>query len=675
MKKDIDQTVEQLARLRREIEYHNYYYYILDSPIISDQEYDQLFLQLQKLEAAHPELSSINSPTQRVGAESQEKFRKIAHRAPMLGLANAFGADELLAFNQRINNLLKTNSMNFVTELKIDGIAVALTYENSILVRGATRGNGLIGEDILDNLKTIRAIPIKLRNEGAVPRVVEIRGEAYLPIPGFNRINADRAESGENPFANPRNAAAGALRQLDPRVTASRPLKFFAYSISYAEDFKMTSQMQVLNILNSWGFLVNHHHREHESIEEAVRFCKKWEHRRNLLDYEIDGVVVKVNNLDYQNQLGVISRDPRWAISYKFPGQLATTQLLEIKINVGRTGALTPYAVLKPVQLGGVTIRTATLHNEDDVRRKDIREGDMVIVKRAGDVIPQIVGPVQGQKVSRKKEFSYPDNCPSCHSLVTRQSKEAITYCTNRNCPARRVETLKHFVSQGSMDIRGLGLQTIEKLVELKFVQDSADLYLLTEQQLFKLPKFKEKAVANLISAIKESRSQPFSRVLFSLGIPHVGEKVAELLAVKFKDIIHLSSASEEKISQIEGVGPEISGSVQKFFREKSNQRIINKMEAAGLNLRTGHLAGAGRGNFFQKSFVLTGTLKNFTRRKASEFIQNKGGQIGSSLSSKTDFLVVGRSPGSKLKKAERLGIRCISEQDLTRMGNDAPKK
>lgn len=668
VKKDIDRATAQIANLREKIEYHNYRYHVLDDPLIADEKYDRLFRELVDLELQFPELASSDSPTRRVGAEPQERFQKVQHQAPLLSLANAFEADELRSFGRRITNLLGSIEADFVTELKIDGVAVALTYQDGFLVRGATRGNGLIGEEITPNLKTIRAIPLKVRDVKDAPKHMEVRGEAYLPLSDFSRLNQERAEAGETPFANPRNATAGALRHLDPRVTASRPLSFFAFSIGYVEDYELNTQLQTLESLAHWGFPVNQHYRWHEGIEHAIRFCMKWERRRESLDYEIDGVVVKVNRVDYQDRLGVVSRDPRWAISYKFPGQLATTKLLQIKINVGRTGALNPYAVLEPVKLGGVTIRTATLHNGDDIRRKDIREGDLVIVKRAGDVIPQVVGPLREKRTGKERKFRYPDQCPACTSPVLHEPGEAMAYCTNLNCPAQRLETLKHFSSRGAMDIRGLGPRTIERLVEHELIQDSGDLYALTLEQIGELPNFKEKSTSNLIASLEQSKSLSFSRVLFALGIPHVGERIAQMLVAEFGEIDALSSATEEEIASIQGVGPEIAHAVCQFLSIAENQKLIDKLKKGGLNFWTSPATPEATGPLSGKSFVITGTLAGLSRSEASKLIQSKGGKISSSVSSKTHFLVVGESPGSKLKKAEKLEVPRISVEELRRL-------
>jgi DNA ligase (NAD+) len=665
--RDIDWATQRTSELRQEIEHHNYRYHVLDDPVVGDEEYDRMFRELVALEQEYPELASSESPTRRVGAEPQERFQKVEHHAPMLSLGNAFNEEELRAFYKRIGNLLDTPRIDLVTELKIDGVAVALTFRDGVFVRGATRGNGLIGEDITANLKTIRAVPLRLR-KGPEPETVEVRGEVYLPITAFNRMNEERAKADQSPFANPRNAAAGALRQLDPGMTASRPLAFFAYSIGYVEGRSFKTQIQVLKQLREWGFPVNGHHRRQRSIDQAFKFCSEWESKRESLDYQIDGVVVKVNRLDYQDRLGVVSRDPRWAVSYKFPGQLATTRLLEIKINVGRSGALNPYAVLEPVQVAGVTIKTATLHNEDDIRRKDIREGDVVVVKRAGDVIPQVVGAVREKRTGREREFRYPDRCPVCQEPVVREPGEVMAYCTNPDCPAQGLEALKHFVSQGAMDIRGLGGQTLEKLLGLDLIEDPSDLYFLTGEAVAQLPNFKEKSVANLLDSIEQSKSQPFQRVLFALGIRHVGESVAALLVAHFADVDSLKNASEEEISSIDGIGPEIARSVGDYFQTKKSGRLIKKLKKAGLQFQAAGGSVKEEGPLTGKTFVVSGTLPNFSRTQATEFIESHGGKVTSSLSSKTDFLVVGDSPGSKLQKARKLKVPQIPEEKLRKM-------
>jgi len=671
VEQNADEAAARIAELRKQIEYHNYRYYALDDPVVSDGEYDRLFRELVDLEREFPELASPDSPTRRVGAEPQERFRKVEHRQPMFSLAKADSEDELRAFYKRISNLLETTEIDFVTELKIDGSAVSLTYENGVLVQGATRGNGEVGEDITANLKTIRQIPLKLMGD-AIPTLVEVRGEAYLPISAFTRANEERAAAGESVFANPRNSAAGALRQLDPRATASRPLAFFGYSIGLIEGLEVGTQMEILERLASWGFPVNPHCRHQDTFEDVVRYCTEWSGKRNTLDYDIDGIVIKVNRLDYQDRLGVVSRDPRWAVAFKFPGQEATTHLLEIKINVGRTGALNPYAVLEPVQLAGVTIRTATLHNEDDIRRKDIREGDMVFIKRAGDVIPQVIGPVRELRTGAEKEFKYPEKCPECGAPIVRNEDEALAYCRNPHCPAQRLEGLIHFVCQGAMDIRGLGPQTLEKMIDLELIGDAADLYSLKAEGLARLPNFKEKSVQNLLTSIERSKARPFARVLFALGIRHVGESIAELLVSHFGEVDAIQAASEEEISAVQGVGPEIARSVRTYFDVEENRALVRRLREAGLQFRAAKGSAAREGPFSNKTFVLTGTLPTLSRKDATDFIESRGGRVISSISSKTSYLLVGADPGSKLAKAKELEVPQITEDELKRLAGEA---
>ncbi len=657
----------RIEKLKQTIEHHNYQYYVLDSPQVSDGEYDQLFRQLVELEKEHPQFASLDSPTRRVGGEPQEGFSKVEHRAAMLSLANAFDEDELKAFQRRICKLLEVDEADYVSELKIDGVAVSLTYRDGLFVTGATRGNGTVGEDVTANLRTIRTIPLRLREEAELPSLVEVRGEVFLPLSEFDRINQQRSEEGLNLFANPRNMTAGTLRQLDSKVTASRLLSFFPYSIGHFEGVRFETQMEVLERISQWGFRVNPHLRHQSSIDDVIEFCRQWLPRRNSLDYEIDGIVIKVNRLDQQQLLGAVSREPRWAIAFKFPGQEATTKLLEIRINVGRTGALNPYAVLEPVKLSGVTIRTATLHNEDDIRRKDIRQGDTVIIKRAGDVIPQVVGPVTSL-ARGEKAFEYPRECPVCQAPVVREEGEAMAYCTNRLCPAQRLEALKHFVSRGAMDIRGLGPQTLEKLIELKLLESPSGLYSLTAEQIGQMEGFKEKSTANLLESIDQSRSRPFARVIFALGIRHVGETVAEMLADHFGNIESLMETTEEEIASIQGIGPEIAHSLRTHFEINENRRLVEELRQAGLQLEGIREAKEQEVVLQGKTFVLTGALPTLTRPEASQIIKRHGGKVTSSVSSKTDFLLAGEKAGSKLKKAESLGIRVISEEELRTM-------
>jgi DNA ligase (NAD+) len=663
---DIDRTAARIAELRQKLEYHNYLYYVQDAPEISDAEYDRMFRELLELERAHPELASPDSPTQRIGGEPLERFDKVPHHAPMLSLANAFSEAELLAFDKRISNLLDQSDIAYLTEMKIDGVAIALTYRDGRFVRGATRGNGVIGEDVTANLKTVKQIPLKLKGADDIP-LMEVRGEVYLPVSAFEAMNEERADKGEAQFANPRNAAAGAIRQLDPQVTKKRPLAFFGYAIGHIENKILRSQKEILERLADWGFPVNSNYRWHDSIKGVIEFCNAWEKKRDSLDYEIDGVVVKVDDLEYQRLLGTVSRDPRWAIAYKFPGQVATTRLKEIGVNVGRTGSMNPYAVLEPVRLGGVTIKLATLHNQDDIRRKDIRVGDMVVVKRAGDVIPQVVGPVLEQRTGREQVFKYPTKCPSCGRPVVHKEGDAMAYCVNRDCPAQLLEGLAHFVSRGAMDIRGLGYSTLLKMVELRLVKSGGDLYGLTEKEIGRLPGYKEKSIANLLAALEESRQRPFENVLLALGIRHVGEGVAALLVETFHDIDALMNATEEDISSITGIGPQIAHSVHEWFADERNRRLVEKLREAGLKMarekkpvKTGPLTG--------KTFIITGKLEKMPRSAAEKLIEEHGGAVLASVSKKLDYLVVGEDPGSKLAKARKLGVKEISEKQLLGM-------
>ncbi len=660
----------RIGALRETIERHNYRYYVLDDPAIPDQEYDRLMRELHDLEEAFPDLVTPDSPTQRVGAQPLDAFEKAEHFSPMLSLGNAFDAEELRAFQKRVSNLLDTSQIDYVTEHKIDGLAIALTYEEGRLVRGATRGNGTVGENVTSNLRTVGAIPLRLRTN-EIPEVLEVRGEVYLPVSAFRKANEERIRNGANPFANPRNAAAGAVRQLDPKMTASRPLSFFAYAIGHVSDpaFNPESQSAALEIVRRWGFPTTRNSEVHHDIESVLAYCAYWQEHRYSLDYEIDGVVVKVNRTDYQQTLGAVSREPRWAIAYKFPAEEARTRLREIRINVGRTGALNPYAVLEPVSVGGVTIRTATLHNEDDIRRKDIREGDVVIIKRAGDVIPQVVGPVTGARTGGENPYAFPAKCPVCASPIVRDDDGAFAYCTNSNCPARRLESLKHFVSRNALDIQGLGPQTLEKLIEEKLVTGPADIFDLETEQILRLPGFKEKSAANLKESIAESRQRPFARVLFGLGIRHVGETVATLLVGHFPTVDNLMSASEEELATIEGVGPEIARSVRAYFQLPENRKLVDRLRRAGLQFEVVEAASSPSDQPLSgKSFVITGTLPDLSRQQARDLIQQHGGVVRSSVSSTTDFLVAGSDPGSKLEKARELGIATIDQAGLNNL-------
>jgi DNA ligase (NAD+) len=657
------------AELREAIERANHEYYVLDAPTIGDREYDLLFRELREIEAAHPELRTADSPTLRVGAEPASRLEKTEHLAPMLSLDNAFGDDELRAWetrNARIADEVRTRG--YVCEPKIDGLAIALTYEDGVLVKGATRGNGTIGEDVTRNLRTIREIPLRLRADGpAVPRRMEIRGEVYMSVAGFTQLNQRRAAEGQATFANPRNSAAGSLRQLDPGVTAGRPLRFFAYAIETAgrDPLPFATQWELLETLRAWGLPVNPLARPAADLEAVIAFVHEFEGRRAELDYEVDGAVVKVNPLSLHEELGIVGgREPRWATAYKYAPDLAVTTLLDIRLNVGRTGALNPYAVLEPVEVGGVIVKLATLHNEDDIRRKDIRAGEKVIIKRAGEVIPQVVGPVLEEGQARAEPFAMPDVCPSCRTPVERPEGEAMLYCPNSACPARIYWGLAHFVSRGAMDIRGLGERTIATLLERGMVHDVGDIYALTEEQLLTLEGFKEKSARNLLDGIETSKQQGLARVLFGLGVRHVGEIAAQTLARHFGGMERLMAASTEEIEAVHTIGHTMAEALHAWMAEPRNQEVVAKLAAAGVKM-TEERSEPAQGALTGKTFVITGTHPTMTRPQIEDFIQQHGGRVTGSVTKKTDYLVVGEDAGSKLAKARELGVAELSEAAL----------
>jgi DNA ligase (NAD+) len=662
------EAAARAAELRETIEQANHEYYVLDAATRSDAEYDRLFRELRELEAAHPELRTHDSPTQRVGAEPASRLEKTEHLAPMLSLDNAFGPDELRAWEVRNARIAdEVLAAGYVAEPKIDGLAIALTYEDGVLVRGATRGNGTIGEDVTRNLRTIREIPLRLRADAPVPRRLEVRGEVYFSLSGFAALNQRRAAEGHATFANPRNAAAGSLRQLDPAVTASRPLRFFAYAVETdgRDPLPFSSQWELLETLRTWGQPVNPLARPCTDLEAVLAFVNEFEGSRAELDYEVDGAVIKVNPLPLHDELGIVGgRDPRWAIAYKYAPALAVTTLRAIRINVGRTGALNPYAELDPVEVGGVIVRQATLHNEDDIRRKDLRAGEKVLVKRAGEVIPQVVGPVLEEGQVRAAEFRMPDHCPSCGTPVERPEGEALLYCPNSACPARIYWGLAHFVSRGAMDIRGLGERTIATLLERGMVRDVGDIYALTQEQLLTLEGFKEKSAQNLLAGIEASKRQGLARVLFGLGVRHVGEIAAQTLARHFGSMERLAAASTEEIEAVHTIGHTMAEALHSWMAEPRNQEVVAKLAAAGVNL-TEERTEPAQGPFTGKAFVITGTHPTLTRPQMEEFIQQRGGRVAGSVSKKTDYLVAGEDAGSKLAKARELGITELSEAGL----------
>ena len=664
---------QRAEELRRELNYHNYRYYTLDDPVISDGQYDLLLRELRTLEEEHPELLTADSPTQRVGGNPSPAFAEVEHSRPMLSLDNAFDFDELAAWHRRISGLLEGASFDLVCELKIDGLAVNLTYENGVLVQGATRGNGVTGEDVTRNLRTIRTIPLTL--EGAVPPLLEVRGEVYLPIEEFRRLNKEREEKGEQLYANPRNTGAGTIRQLDPKVTAARNMQIWVYSLnSTAGTEFITGHWEALQWLKQLGFRINPENRLCHSLEEVQDFYQQWLERRHDLPYEADGVVVKVSPLEMQDRLGVVGREPRWAIAYKFPAEQAVTKLNKIVINVGRTGSLNPQAELEPVVVSGATVRHASLHNEEDIHRKDIRIGDTVIIERAGDVIPQVIGPVLSQRTGAELVFYMPETCPVCESPVMKNEDDAMHRCPNPSCPAQFFELLKHFVSKGAADIDGLGERWCGILIEKGMVADVSGIYRLEKDRLLELDRMGDKLATKIMTNIEASKSRPLPRMLFALGITHVGAEVADLLAQNYLGIEELSQATEDDLIEIDGIGPKIAESIVSWFREPENQGVIKKLLTAGVKLKqeslpaTAVAAPTQDSPFGGLTFVVTGTLSALSRRDAEAKIKGLGGKITSSVTKKTSYVVVGESPGSKAATAENLGTPILDEDAFLRL-------
>ena len=666
---NIPQTYEQYLALCKEINYHNYRYHVLDDPVISDYEYDKLLVALKQVEEQYPDWIIPDSPSQRAGAEPSEKFEKVAHPAPILSLANAFSAEEIRAWLVRIAKLdSRVLQADFTVEPKLDGLTVVLHYRDGIFVQGATRGNGEVGEDITANLRTIRSLPlhIPVSPEGVdVPSYLVVRGEALIKRSDFLMLNQRLEENGERTYVNPRNAAAGALRQLDPSLTAQRPLTVMIYQIVTGEGDLPATQAETITYLCSLGFPTPDSFYARD-LEQAIDICLSWTDKRDALDYEIDGMVIKINDLNLARSLGVVGKDPRGAIAYKFPAQEVTTKLLDIGVNVGRTGVLTPYAVLEPVEIGGVTVKQATLHNFDFIKEKDIRIGDRVRIKRAGDVIPYVIGPMVSARTGNERVFKPPETCPACGQPVEHIEGEVAWYCVNAACPAQLVRNLEHFASQGALNITGLGIKIVEQLVKAGLVHDVADLFTLSKKDLLKLEGFADKKAENLLSAIQEAKNQPLERLITALGIRGVGEVTAADLSRHFANLDELAAASREDLEKIEGIGPNVAQAIVDWFAQPKNRNIIKKLRSVGFwprKEREGEekdsqtLAGY--------TFVVTGTLKSFTRRGVKEYIQEQGGKVTSSVSKKTSYVVAGENPGSKLEKARALGVSIINEDEL----------
>ncbi len=667
---------DRVDELRAGIVKHDHAYYVEDEPAISDADYDLLLNELRALEAENPELLTPDSPTQRVGGEPLDKFDQYEHAEPMLSLANARNAEELAAWEARIRNLLKrfditAEEISYVTEPKIDGLAISLTYEDGVFIRGLTRGNGRIGEDVTSNLRTIRSIPLRIAD---APKLIEVRGEVYFPRSGFDRLNEQRVEAGEATFANPRNAAAGTLRQLDPQLAASRPLQIWAYGIGFRDGVEHASHSEELEWLRERGFRVNGDIARHETGEEVIARCEWWQERREGLDFEIDGVVVKVDERALWRELGVAGREPRWAIAWKFPPTTVTTKLNKIVWNVGRTGHLVPFAMLEPVHVGGVTVSTATLHNEEDLLRKDVREGDEVVVTRAGDVIPRVVSPViQARKGKRLRKPRPPKECPICGTPTVKEEGSVWTICPNRTgCPGQTFQHVKHFVARGTMDIDGLGEKQAMRFLEDGLIRDAADIYDLTAERLTELEGFGEVSAENLIAAIEESKSRPFPRVLFALGLAGVGSVTAEALATHFGSIEDLIAAQPEAIEEVDGVGPILAEQIAEQLADERVIELISRLRERGLRFELDPSERRREGGPLEgKTFVLTGTLPELTRDEATAMIKRAGGKVTGSVSKKTDYVVAGESPGSKLEKAEKFETTILNEPGLRELLGD----
>jgi DNA ligase (NAD+) len=665
---DKEAAQKRIPELRRIIEYHNRRYYQQDDPEISDAEYDRLMRELQSWEALYPDDDLASSPTQRVGAAPLSKFAPFIHPQAMLSLANAFSDEEILDFDSRIRRLAKIDRMDYVAEPKLDGLAVNLIYENGLFLRGATRGDGTTGEDVTQNLKTIASLPLKMHQNDPhlVPELIEVRGEVYMERQPLEKLNRHREDQGEAPFANPRNAAAGSLRQLDSKITARRPLNIFLYGIGSVQGLNFSSHWEILQALAAWGFPVNPLIQQEPDISGCLSYFKYIASIRPTLPYDIDGVVLKVNNLSLQAILGNVSRSPRWALACKFPAEQAETVVKDIIVQVGRMGTLTPVAVMEPVNVGGVMVSRATLHNEDEILKKDIRIGDTVVIQRAGDVIPEVVGVILSKRTGQEKEFHMPCLCPECGSTIVRQEGEVAHRCVNLSCPAQIKEHIRHFASRGAMDIEGLGEKVSARLFDAKLIQDPADLYYLTKEQLLSLDRQAKKSTEKLLDAILRSKTPSLDKFIFALGIRHVGERTAKLLAEHFGSMEKFMKASLEALTRVNEIGPEIAQSIVEFFAEDKNRKVLEKFERAGLSPQAKEtLAGAPLQG---KAFVFTGSLDSMDRNQARAYVESLGGSVHSSVTGKTFYLVAGREPGSKLDKARSQGITVLSEDEFLKL-------
>ena len=662
---------DRIDDLRAQIRRHDHLYHVKDAPEIPDAEFDRLMRELRQLEERHPDLVTPDSPTQRVGGAPADGFQEVTHRRAMLSLGNAFDDQELVAWHTRVSDMLETDRFDMVCELKYDGLAVGLTYQDGVLLRGATRGNGVVGEDVTSNLRTINSIPLRLRG-ATPPSLLEVRGEVYFPKSKFHEFNAQREADGLPTYVNPRNTAAGSLRQLDPAATNERPLDIFVYSIGYSEgDSPPDNQWDTLAFLGELGFKINSNNVILGTVPEVIDWYRRWLEEVHDLDYGCDGLVVKVNRFDYQQHLGHVGREPRWAVAYKFPAEQAITTLLDIRFNVGRTGSINPYAVLEPVYVGGATVRQATLHNQDYIASKDLRIGDSIVVERAGEVIPQVVRPLADQRDGSERTVSMPDSCPSCEQPIVHREGEAMSYCVNASCPAQLVRLIEHFVSRGAMDIEGLGVKQGLALIDAGVLKDVADIYTLSDhrEQLLAMERMAEKSVSNLLDAVEKSKAQPLTRVLVALGISLVGSEVAAAIARHFGSMDKIRAATVDDLVALDSIGPKIAESVVDYFRNPSNRQVVDKLAAAGVNMEEESASDSVGGTPLDGlRFVVTGRLSSYSRSDIQARIKELGGAVSGSLSKRTDYLVAGEGGGSKLTDAERLGVAVLSEEDFERL-------
>ncbi|MEE8563988.1 MAG: NAD-dependent DNA ligase LigA [Atribacterota bacterium] len=665
-----DNILKKIEELREKIRYHNYRYYVLDDPTVADTEYDQLMRDLIELEEKYPRYITPSSPTQRVGIEPVSGFTTVKHIAPMLSLANAFSPEELRAFDQRIKKLVPEQKLEYVVELKIDGLAVTLVSEDDIFTRGATRGDGTTGEEITSNLRTVKAIPLKLFGEDNPPRI-EVYGEVYMKKSDFKKLNKERTKRGENLFANPRNAAAGSVRQLDPRITAKRHLDTFIYRATFPEGNNFNTHMEVLDYLKKIGFKVNPHNKLCQDIEEVINYCQQWIEKKEELDYEIDGMVIKVNSLRTREELGSTTRSPRWAIAYKFPAQQLTTKVKDIIVQVGSTGAITPVAELEEVTISGSVVKRATLHNEDEIGRKDIRIGDTVLIQKAGEVIPEVVKVIKEKRKGGEKKFDMPTICPTCGEKIFRPEGEVVSRCINPACPDQVRGRIRHFASRDAMDIEGLGPAIIDQLVGKDLIKDISGLYFLKRDDLISLERMAEKSADNLLDAIEKSKKKSLANLIYGLEIRYVGVHTSEVITRYYPTLDKFKIASLEELIEINEIGPKIAESIILFFKEKENLAIIERLRSAGLNLgqEEEKIRKEKEVQILEgKQFALTGTLEDFTRTQVKEIISKLGGRVTGSVSKKTDYVVAGEDPGSKYQKAQELGVTIINEEEFKKI-------